>query len=203
MQPQEQEYGLDFDAGEREKLAVKNIRSAQALLASDRKRAFATLNIIFRAGRPPLPALDGFYPGELIALDFAPGLTQFYELFAQMWKPWKGKVFYAGREAGENVIARSSLPVARISWPFYNYYIDYGPDTLRAFPFRTYLAPGRADPDRTVLKLDYNLKINPRLNVRRVLDELVQVEDGYYLGKAHLKLWWGWRQVAFFILTKG
>jgi hypothetical protein len=33
------------------------------------------------------------------------------------------------------------------------------------------------------------------------LDELVQVEEGFYLGKAHLKWWWGkWQMVAYFSL---
>jgi hypothetical protein len=51
--------------------------------------------------------------------------------------------------------------------------------------------------------LDYNLEGNPRLSVRRVLDELVQVDTAYYLGKAHLKWWWGGRQlVAYFSLAK-
>jgi hypothetical protein len=36
-----------------------------------------------------------------------------------------------------------------------------------------------------------------------VLDELVQVADGYYLGKAHVKWWWGlWQQVAYFTLSQ-
>jgi hypothetical protein len=58
------------------------------------------------------------------------------------------------------------------------------------------------DLDRTVLKIDYNLKENPPLTVRRVLDELVQLDENLYLGKAHVR-WWlgGWQTVAFFSLT--
>jgi hypothetical protein len=54
-----------------------------------------------------------------------------------------------------------------------------------------------------VLKIDYDLDSNPRLSIRRVLDELVQVAPGEYLGKAHLRWWWGaWQTVAFFTLRK-
>ncbi|MBE7551001.1 MAG: hypothetical protein HS126_08000 [Anaerolineales bacterium] len=61
--------------------------------------------------------------------------------------------------------------------------------------------PGLADPDRQVLKIDYDLLGNPRLSIRRILDELVQVENDFYLGKAHLKWWWGtWQLVAYFSL---
>ncbi|MGH2538268.1 MAG: hypothetical protein ACRDHL_12805 [Candidatus Promineifilaceae bacterium] len=40
-----------------------------------------------------------------------------------------------------------------------------------------------------MLKIDYNLAANPRLTIRRVLDELVQVGAGLYLGKAHVQSW--------------
>jgi hypothetical protein len=37
--------------------------------------------------------------------------------------------------------------------------------------------------------------------VRRVMDELVQISDDTYIGKAHLKWWWGqWQLVAYFAL---
>ena len=57
--------------------------------------------------------------------------------------------------------------------------------------------------DLDVLRLDYDLPANPRLfvTVRRVLDELVQVADGYYLGKAYVRWYWGaWSMVAYFAL---
>jgi hypothetical protein len=35
-----------------------------------------------------------------------------------------------------------------------------------------------------------------------VLDELVQLDNRLYLGKAHLKWWWGgWQVVAYFMLS--
>jgi hypothetical protein len=76
-----------------------------------------------------------------------------------------------------------------------------GPGRSRALQFRTYLGAGAHDPDVMVLKIDYDLDVNPRFVVRQVLDELVQVAEGYYLGKALLR--WGkrWRCAAYFTLA--
>jgi hypothetical protein len=55
-----------------------------------------------------------------------------------------------------------------------------------------------------VLKIDYDLKENPSLTVRRVLDELVRLDDDLYVGKAHVHWWWRpkgeWQTVAYFSL---
>ncbi len=182
--------------------SIEHVRAAQALHQQDRKRGWVALNDLFRAGTPPDPLLDGRYAGELLAVSIAPGLTQFVEWNAARWMPWKGKTFHAARARGDNIFTRDSLFAVRVYWPLYRGAIDDGPNTYRAFRFRTCLAPGRADPDRQVLKIDYNLSGNPRLSIRRVLDELVQIADGLYLGRAHLKWWWGrWQTVAFFTLA--
>jgi hypothetical protein len=169
----------------------------------ERTRGLAALNEIFRAGVPPDQPLDGRYAGELVALDIAPGLTQCVEMISAWWMPWKGKTFNAARVCGDNVFTRDSWTLVHVYWPLYRGYVENGRGTYRAFAFRTRVAPGLADPDRQVLKIDYDLDGNPGFSIRRVLDELVQVEDGYYLGKAHVKWWWGrWQQVAYFTLSQ-
>jgi hypothetical protein len=183
--------------------ATTSISAAQSIFAGDRKRGFAALNEIFRAGSPPDPPLHGRYAGELVALDVAPGLNQFAEMITTRWLPWKGKFFDAAQASGDNIFTHDSLLLAHIWWPLYRGYKDESAERYRAFTFRTYLASGLTDPDRRVLKLDYNLEGNPSLSVRRVLDELIQVEPALYLGKAHLKWWWGrWQLVAYFSLAK-
>jgi len=175
----------------------------KTLLKQSRQRGLAVLNDTFRSGTVPAPPLDGAYTGELIALNIAPGLTPLIELASAAWMPWQGKTFDRSHACGDNIFTRNSLMLARLYWPLYRGYIDNGDDTYRAFAFRTYVAPGKTDPDRQVLKIDYDLAGNPRLSIRRVLDELVQVADEIYLGKAHLKWWWGrWQMVAYFILTR-
>lgn len=182
--------------------AVAYLRAAQSTMKTDRQTGLAALNQLFRSGRPPLPPLDGRYAGELVALDIAPVLTRLTQAIAGHWMPWLGKIFDEEQKRGDNVFSKDSLKLSRVFWPFYRGYVGDRPSTYRAFSFRTCLGPGLADPDREVLKVDYDLPANPRFTIRRVLDELAQVADGFYLGKAHLKWWWGkWQLVAYFSLA--
>ena len=181
------------------------LRAAQALVQSNRTQGLAALNDLFRAGTVPDPRPNGRYAGELIALDMAPGLTQFFQWLTNQWMPWRGKSFESTQQRGDNIFTKDSYPLARLFNPLYRGFVNDGPKTYRGFAFRTYTAPGLFDTDRTVLKIDYDLKENPGLTVRRVLDELVQLDDDLYLGKAHVRWWWSskdsWQTVAYFSLT--
>ena len=185
---------------------ASELRAAQALFRADRAQGLATLNTLFRRGTPPAPALDGPYQGELITLDLAPGLTQFFQWLTDRWMPWRGKTFRPSQQRGDNIFTKDSYVLARLFNPFYRGFVGDGPKTYRGFAFRTYLAPGLVDADRTVLKIDYDLEENPSLTVRRVLDELVQLDDNSYLGKAHVRWWWrpasDWQTVAYFSLSR-
>lgn len=179
------------------------LQAAQALAKANRARGSAALNDLFRAGAAPEPPPNGRHAGELIVLDIAPGLTQFFQGLFHLWMPWRGKTFDASQNRGENIFTKDSYLLARLLNPLYRGFVDDGPGTYRGFAFRTYKAPGLFDVDRTVLKIDYNLKENPVLTVRRVLDELVKLDDGLYLGKAHVHWWWGaWQTVAYFSLRE-
>ncbi len=181
------------------------LRTAQDLVRVNRAQGLAALDDLFRAGTVPDPHPSGRQAGELIALDIAPGLTQFFQWLASRWMPWRGKTFDPAQQRGENIFTKDSYPLARFFNPLYRGFISNGPKTYRGFAFQTYPAPGLFDTDRTVLKIDYNLKENPALTVRRVLDELVQLDENLYLGKAHVRWWWrpadGWQMVAYFSLT--
>ena len=182
---------------------LPELQLARALVKRNRAQGLAALNMLFRNGSPPEPALNGPYRGDLIALDLAPGLTQLFQSIASVWMPWLGKTFRASEQRGDNIFTRDSYLLARIFNPFYRDFITDQPETYRCFAFRTYMAPGLLDPERTVLKIDYDLRENPALTVRRVLDELVQVDDHQYLGKAHVRWWWGsWQTVAYFTLRR-
>jgi hypothetical protein len=182
--------------------ARASLRLAQSWLERDRRIALEALNAIFRSGTPPDPQPEGRLAGELIAIDLFPGLDQPARWLLSRYQPWKGKVFDPPRQKGENIFSPRLERFGRLFWPFYREYTLDRSGELHAFPFRTYLAPGLCDPDREVLKIDYDLEVNPRLSVRRVLDELVQLEAGTYLGKANLRLWWGsWKTVAYFLLV--
>lgn len=181
--------------------ALEQIRRAQARHDLAREEGWAALETLFRAGQPPTRALEGVYEGEMIAFRLAPGLTQLVEAVAARWMPWLGKAFDAERAEGVNLLSMESLWLTRLLWPFYRHRQPDGPRRYRAFRFRTFLGPGKFDGGQAVLKIDYDLPENPRLDVRRVLDEVVQVEEGVYLGKWHIHWWWGqWSTVAFFVL---
>jgi hypothetical protein len=186
----------------REESGQAELRAAKSLFGRQRAQGLTELNKLFRSGQVPDPAPNGRYAGKLVALDIAPGLTQFFQWLTNAWMPWLGKTFNATHQVGDNIFAKDSYPLARFFNPFYRGFVPDGPQTYRGFAFRTYVAPGLADPDRMVLKIDYDINGNPSLNVRRVLDELVQIDDNLYLGKAHVRWWWGsWQMVAYFSLT--
>lgn len=181
------------------------LHAAQALVRVNRVQGFAALHDLFRTGVAPDVSLDGRYAGELIALDLAPVLTPFFAWLTDRWLPWLGKTFDSSSQTGDNIFTKDSYFLARLFNPFYRGFFPDQSGTYRGFAFRTYMAPGLFDVDRTVLKIDYNLEENPALTVRRVLDELVQLDENLYLGKAHVR-WWGqpadsWQTVAFFTLT--
>ncbi|HSL28193.1 MAG TPA: hypothetical protein VK900_03250 [Anaerolineales bacterium] len=164
------------------------------------------MNTLFRNGTLPDPALDGRYQGAFLALDLGPGFTRLFEGLADLWMPWLGKTLDASQQSGDNILSKDSYLLARFFNPRYKGFVMEGRASYRAFAFHTYTGPGVADPDRIVFKIDYNLKENPALTVRRVLDELVQLADGVYLGKAHVRWWWhrvgSWQTVAYFALTR-
>ena len=181
------------------------LHAAQDLIRVNRAQGSAALNDLFRAGGKPDPSLHGRYTGELIALDLAPVLTPFFQWLTNRWMPWRGKTFEASHERGDNIFTKDSYLLARLFNPLYRGFIPDGSKTYRGFAFRTYTAPGLFDSDRMVLKIDYDLKENPPLTVRRVLDELVQLDEHLYLGKAHVRWWFqpedSWQTVAFFTLA--
>lgn len=172
------------------------LHAAQALLKKQHAQGWAALNNLFRSGALPSPLPSGRYVGKFIAMEIAPGLTQAAELLANLWMPWLGKTFHPANQRGDNILAGASYPLARLLAPLYKGYLPDQNGSYRAFAFRTYTAPGLLDSDRLVLKIDYNLKENPPLTVRRLVDELVQLADNIYLGKAHVHFWGTWQTVA-------
>lgn len=178
------------------------IRAAQNHMSSDRRGCMASLDDMFRSGDLP-GALAGRYTGEMVAVSMAPGLTGLIESIQREGRPWLGKFFADDDARGENILSLTARPALRLTHPFYRDMRPDGATTFRALRFRTYAAPALFDGDLAVLKIDYDLPANPRLTIRRVLDELVEIADGYYLGRACVRWWWGrWQRVAYFTLRK-
>lgn len=179
------------------------IREARARVHENRKQGLAELNRLFREGRIPNPPLDGPYHGELVALDIAPVVTQLLEWLASLWMPWKGKYLIESETRGDNIFATGSRWAIRLMFPFYRGITNYEHAAFRAFVFDTSVQQGKVDPDRQVFRIDYDRKDNPALSIRRIVDEVVQVADGLYLGKIHFRWWWGsWGMLGYFALRR-
>jgi len=179
------------------------IAVAQQLLRQRRAEGLDALNRLFRAGTVPDPAPDGPYNGQLIALDIAPVVTQLVEWLTSFLMPWKGKFLIAAESKGDNIFAQSWRAIFALKFPFYRGNRDYLKDRFRAFVFQTSVAAGKVDPDRQVFRIDYDRPDNPGLTIRRIIDEVVEVREGVYLGKIHFKWWWGtWQMIGYFALRK-
>jgi hypothetical protein len=180
--------------------AADRIRAAQDLLQTNRAQGLAVLNEIFRSGQPPDPPLDGAYDGELVALESLGFTVPFARAILAMWLPWRGKYLVAAESRGDNIFTSRSRWLFRLLYPFYRGVIN-GDGVFRALRFTTSIKAGMIDTDRQVLNINYDSPDNPALTIRPIIDELVQVHDGVYLGKIHFHWWWGrWQMIGYFSL---
>jgi hypothetical protein len=167
--------------------------------ARARERAIVRLDEIYRSGSAPDPHPEGFHRGRLITTSIRPGFDGFVRRFADFWMPWLGKSFDSSTETGVNILVPKARTPMRALWPSYEPERTMA-DRIEAFPFRTRIAPGEVDPDVDTLKIDYDFEANPDLLIRRILDELVQIGEGDYLGKILFRTRSGFHPIGFFSL---
>jgi hypothetical protein len=166
------------------------VNRAQVLLRFDER---------FAAGSAPDPLPDGFLPGRLLATTTWAPLDGLFRRIAGLWMPWQGKTLFPDSSTGVNRFLPNVRGPMRAVWPGYTpRYV--GPDRVEAFPFRTRVAPGELDPGVDVLKIEYDFEANPALVIRRILDELVQVGPGRYLGKVLFRARGRFYPIGFFSL---
>jgi hypothetical protein len=163
--------------------------------------AIEELNGLFESGRPPDPAPDGLLRGRAISSTIAGGLDALGRRLASLYMPWLGKKFDSRAEEGVNVLTRSALKPMKVMWPKYEP-VGIFTDRVEAFPFKTRLAEGNVDQGLQVLKIDYDFEPNPTFIIRHVLDELVQIEEGLYIGKVLYRRKDEFRPIGFFVLEK-
>jgi hypothetical protein len=191
----------DSDPGMAKRLAWNQIRLAGARARRHPDEARESLNRMFRLGVPPDPPIDGPTNGILVT----PVMPRPAEVplrgLTEAWMPWAGKRFDLGTQTGDNLLHPSARLPSRVLWPSYRPE-DAGDGRLAAFKFRTYVSPGKLDPDRQTLKIDYDSDENPGLLIRDILDELVQIVPGSYLGKVLLRRnrEAPWRLIGYFAL---
>lgn len=166
---------------------------------SDREGAEAELNELFRAGTPPR-GLDEETEGILVTPLIQPFADRLLWGLTSAWMPWLGKRFDAAAGRGDNILTGSARWPAKLIWPLYG---TKGIAKGRAaFDFETRVEPGKADPDTDVLVIDYSVvDSNPRLIIRSIRDELVELVPDTYLGKI---LWAreDWPCIGFFALRQ-
>ena len=156
---------------------------------------------LFRTGSVPDPAPDGFLPGDLEMTTTFAALDAYGRWISRLWMPWMGKRFDAGASTGMNRLTPIARVPMKLLWPSHRPH-PAADGALEAFPFRTRVEAGALDAGTNVLVIDYDFDANPALLIRRVRDELVQVEDGLYLGKVLMRVRDGYRRVGFFSLRR-
>jgi hypothetical protein len=191
----------ESDPERAKQLAWNQFRLAGVRARKRPDEARESLNRMFRLGVPPDPPIDGPTRGILVT----PTLPRWAEVpfrgLADAWMPWVGKRFDSQAETGDNLLLPSARTPARVLWRSYTPE-ETAEGRLAAFKFRTYASPGTLDQDRQTMKIDYDWDENPGLLIRDILDELVQVVPGAYLGKVLLRRRRSapWRLVGYFAL---
>jgi hypothetical protein len=153
---------------------------------NDREPALGELQQMFLAGEPA-EGIDGQTEGILVTWTMHPVADKVIGSVTNAWMPWLGKKFYPQENRGENTLTRSARWPAKILWPLYS--TGTSPLGRTAFDFTTYVEAGKLDPSVNVLVIDYaSVSSNPRLLIRQIRDELVQIVPGANLGKMLVKV---------------
>ena len=148
---------------------------------ADRSGALDELQALFLCGRPA-QGISGQTEGILVTWTMHPLADKLVGSITDAWMPWLGKRFDSDAHTGLNTLTNSARWPAKLLWPLYaTRDAELG---RSAFDFNTYVAAGRLDPSVDVLVIDYeSVESNPRLLIRSIRDELIEVVPGANLGK--------------------
>jgi hypothetical protein len=156
------------------------LETGQAI-QSDRAAALGRLAELFRASTPPV-GLDGATEGALVGFVIHPAFDRTVAALSSRWLPWAGMRYDAAASGGDNLLLRSARWPSTLLWRSYR--LRNAGDRLAAFDFQTRVERGALDTDIDVLVIDYEpVESNPRLVIRQIRDELVEVAPGTHLGK--------------------
>jgi hypothetical protein len=158
------------------------------------------LQELFSLGTPP-KGLDGPTDGILVTTFINPLVDLPVRLLTGGWMPWMGKSFDAANSKGTNRLTGTARWPAKLLWPLYK--TREAPDGRLAFDFETAVEKGRVQPDVRVLKIDYEpVSTNPRLVIRQIRDELVELVPDTYLGRILFKVRGGYSNIGYFALRQ-
>lgn len=173
---------------------------AVAMLRLDRPLGLEELEACFAAGTPAR-GLIGERRGRVLAVTIGYGVDVPFEALMRAWMPWRGKTFSREAPEGRNLFSGGGGRALRILFPRYHEVHEDDRLGTTAFRFATSIGPSETAPGLEVLRVDYrDIAQNPSFPIRRILDEVVQVQPGLWLGQA-LVLWGGrLRRAAWFSL---
>ncbi len=171
---------------------------AIATLPVSRRQALNEIESCFRHGTAPT-ALAGPLKGRLLTTTVGKGVDQLAMGMSRIWMPWKGKTFSIGE--GRNLFDNAFKAVLRVGFRGYDDVKTEEDGRISTFPFVTRMAPSELEPELKVLDIDYDHAASPGRLVRDVLDELVEIGEGLYLGQALLRWKGKRRRVAWFQLS--
>jgi hypothetical protein len=173
---------------------------AVGMLTLDRPEGLRRLESCFEAGSAP-PPLDGALRGRLLTATVGHGVDRPFDTIARACMPWKGKTFDSVSGQGRNIFADAVRRTMRFTLPSYTSVTREGENLCTAFRFEMSVGPSAVFPDVDVLRIDYrDVEENPAWPIRQVLDELVAVDKGLYLGQALLQWRGDLRRAAWFSL---
>ncbi len=165
---------------------------------TDSAGADSELNELFRLGTAPTD-LHGPTEGMLVMTTTNPKFDAVVRAITALWMPWQGKRFDSEAAKGDNRLTKSTGLVGKLLWPLYSMR-DHADGKL-AFDFETYVEGGKEDPDVNVMVIDYaDIEKNPKLIIRSVRDELVELVPGVYLGKILFSTSSGYNKIGYFAL---
>ena len=165
---------------------------------TDPEGADADLNELFRLGTAPTD-LHGATEGMLVMTTTNPKFDTVVRGITALWMPWQGKRFDNQAATGDNRLTKSTGLVGKLLWPLFS--MKDHIDGKLAFDFKTYVEPGKDDPDINVMVIDYaDIESNPKLIIRSVRDELVELVPGVYLGKILFRTDSGYNKIGYFAL---
>ncbi len=165
---------------------------------TDASGADSDLNELFRLGTTPTN-LDGPTEGMLVMTTTNPTFDAAVRAITALWMPWQGKRFDSEAATGDNRLTRSTGVVSKLLWPLYS--MRDAAEGKLAFDFKTFVDPGKEDPDVQVLVIDYaDIEDNPKLIIRKIRDELVELVAGVYLGKILFNTGSGYTKLGYFAL---
>jgi hypothetical protein len=174
------------------------IDSLSKRAGSDAAGADSDLNELFRLGTAPTD-LHGATEGMLVMTTTNPKFDTVVRAITALWMPWQGKRFDNQAATGDNRLTKSTGLVGKLLWPLYS--MRDHTDGKLAFDFKTYVEPGKEDPDVDVMVIDYaDIEKNPKLVIRKIRDELVELVPGVYLGKILYNTGEGFYKLGYFAL---